>query len=299
MLPATFVLPVPDYEPDCVLPVREKLDAWLRNGGTIRIVPISAFVVAVLLGIIPMWLEFGTFPRWAPRDRVGAPLLVAWIVIFLAAESARRYLAKRATRRWEDQWRTAELERADDLAGVINRLCAPLLEGADGAVTPDRIHAALLQGIVDVARTFAGVDADVRLHAFLLLPVFRREGRRHVPYLQIIGSNRLVEGRGWAAFRVDAKGPAQDTYKDGRARAVPDTAAESVRSIFQGGTYRSIVTVPVALRCGRGKRLAIVSVDASVTGVFTDELLKKGLEKAIGPYNKLIALSLTLYDWNT
>jgi hypothetical protein len=279
--------------------VREKLDAWLRNGGTIRIVPISAFVVAVLLGIIPMWLEFGTFPRWAPRDKVGAPLLVAWIVIFLGAESARRYLAKRATRRWEDQWRTAELERADDLAGVIDRLCAPLLEDADGAVTPDRIHAALLQGIVDAARTFAGVDAAIRLHAFLLLPVLRREGRRQVPYLQIIGSNRLVEGRGWAAFRVDAKGPAQDTYKDGRARAVPDTDAESVRNIFSGRSYRSIVTVPVALRCSKGKRLAVVSVDASVTGVFTDALLKKGLEQAIGPYIKLIALSLTLYEWNT
>jgi hypothetical protein len=267
--------------------VREKLDAWLRDGGTIRVVPISAFVVAVLLGIIPMWLEFG------------APLLFGWIVIFLAAEVARRYLAKRATRRWEAQWRTAELERADDLAGVIDRLCAPLLPEADGAVTPDRIHAALLQGIVDVARTFTGVGAEVRLHAFLLLPVLRREGRRQVPHLQIVGSNRLVEGRGWAAFRVDAEGPAQNTYKDGRARAVADTGAESVRNIFRSGSYRSIVTVPVALRCRRGKRLAIVSVDASVAGVFTDELLRKGLEQAIGPYVKLIALSLTLADWNT
>lgn len=274
--------------------MREKLDAWLRNGGTIRIVPISAFVVAVLLGIIPMWLEFGTFPRWAPRETVGAPLLVAWIVIFLAAEGARRYLAKRATRRWEDQWRTAELERADDLAGVIDRMCAPLVPQADGAVTLDRIHAALLQGIVDVIRAFAALDGEVRLHAFLLVPVTRREGRRQVPYLQIVGSNRLVEGRGWAAFRVDGKGPAQDTYKDGRPRAVPDTDAESVRNLFSGRSYRSIVTVPVALRCGKGKRLAIVSLDASVAGVFTDQLLRKGLEQAISPYIKLIALSLTL-----
>lgn len=278
--------------------MREKLDAWLRDGGTIRVVPVSAFVVAVLLGIIPMWLEFGTFPRWAPRDRVGPPLLVGWIAIFLGAEGARRYLAKRATRRWENQWRTAELERADDLAGVIDRLCAPLVPDGDGAVTADRIHAALLQGVVDVARTFAGVGADVRLHACLLLPVLRREGRRQVPCLQIIGSNRLMEGRGWAAFRLDAKGPAQDTYKDGRARAVADTRAEAVRNIFRSGSYRSIVTVPVALRCSGGKRLAIVSVDAAVAGVFTDEQLRKGLEQALSPYTKLIALSLTLAEWD-
>lgn len=82
----------------CVTPVREKLDAWLRDGGTIRVVPISAFVVAVLPGIIPLWLELGTFPRRAPRDRVGPPLLVGWIAVFLGAEGARRYLAKRATR---------------------------------------------------------------------------------------------------------------------------------------------------------------------------------------------------------
>ncbi len=276
--------------------MRETLDAWLRDGGTIRVVPAGAFVVAVLLGVIPMWLEFGTFPRWAPREQVGAPLLAGWIVIFLAAEGARRYLAKRATRRWEDQWRTAELERAGDLAGVIDRLCAPLVPGADGAVAPDRIYAALLQGIVDAARTFAGVDPGVRLHACLLLPVLRRQGRRQVSCLQIVGSNRLTEGRGWAAFRVDAKGPAQDSYRDGRARAVSDTGAPSVRSIFRSGSYRSIVTVPVALRCSGGKRLAIVSVDADLAGVFTDELLRRGLEQAIGPYIKLIAFSLTLAD---
>ncbi len=274
--------------------MREKLDAWLRDGGIIRIVPVSAFLVAVLLGIIPMWLEFGTFPQWAPRDRVGAPLLVAWIAIFLAAEVVRRFLAQRATRRWADQWRAAELQQADDLAGVIDRLCAPLLPQADGAVTPDRIHAALLQGIVDVTRAFLGVEADVRLHASLLVPVFLREGRRQVPYLRIVACNRLVEGRGWASFKVDGRGPAQDTYRDGRARAVPDTAHESVRGIFTSGAYRSILTVPVALRCRQGKRLAIVSIDAPIPGLFTDAHLREGLEQVISPYVKLIALSLIL-----
>lgn len=276
--------------------MREKLDAWLRDGGTIRIVPFSAFAVAVLLGVIPMWLEFGAFPRWAPREKVGTPLLVGWIAVFLAAEGVRRFLARRATRQWEHQWRAAELQQAEDLAGVIDRLCAPLVPHANGTVTPDRIHAALLQGIVDATRAFTGVNADVRLHACLLLPVFRREGRRQVGYLQIVGSNRLVEGRGWATFRVDGRGPAQDTYKDGRARAVPDTAADSVRGIFTSGAYRSIVTVPVALRCRQGKRLAIVSVDAPVAGLFTDALVREGLEQVISPYVKLIALSLVLGD---
>lgn len=219
--------------------------------------------------------------------------------IFLATEAARRYLARRGAKRWQAQGRLAELERADDLAGVIDRLCAGLVADGQGAVTPDRIHAALLQGIVDVVRALSGTDAEVRLHASLMVPTLRREGRRQVRCLQITGTNRLVEGRGWAAFRVDAKGPAQDTFKDGRARTVPDTAAESVRNLFGSGAYRSIVTLPVTLRCTRGKRLAVVSVDASIPGVFTDELVRRGLEQAVGPYVKLIALSLTLAEQDT
>jgi hypothetical protein len=279
--------------------VRQKLDAWLSDGGRIRIVPVGAFGVAALLGVIPMWLEFGTFPRWAPRAKIGGPLLVAWIAIFLATEAARRYLARRGARRWEAQWRLAELERADDLAGIIDRLCAGLVDDGQGEVTPDRIHAALLQGIVDVVRVLSGCGADVRLHASLMVPTLRREGRRQARWLQITSTNRLVEGRGWASFRVDDEGPTQDTFRDGRARAVPDTAAESVRALFGSGAYRSIVTLPVTLRCLRGKRIAVVSVDASIPGVFTDELVRMGLEQAVGPYVKLIALSLTLDERDT
>lgn len=277
--------------------MREKLDAWLRDGGTIRIVPIGAFAVAMLLGIIPMWLEFGTFPRWAPRERVGGPLLAGWVILFVATEGARRYTAKRATRRWEQQWMMHEFRRADALAGVIDRLCASLIPEASGRLAADHVQASLLQVIVDVTRVVAAIEDDVHLHAALLVPVTRREGRRQVGYLKIATTNRLVEHRGWASFRADAKGPAQETYKDGRARAVSDTAAESVRNLFRTGAYRSIVTFAVALRCMQGKRLAVVSVDASAAGALTDHEARR-LEQAISPYIKLIALSLAIAERN-
>jgi len=229
--------------------VRQKLDAWLSDGGTIRIVPLGAFGVAALLGVIPMWLEFGTFPGWAPREKVGGPLLVAWIAIFLAAEVTRRYLANRAMRQWEHQLRDIELERADQLAGVIDRLCAAVLPTASGRLAPEHLPAVLLQGIVDAVRATAGIGQGVHLHASLLVPESRRERRRQVPYLRIISMNRLAERRGWASFKVDARGPAQDTYRDGRVRVVDDTAAGSVRSVFKGGSFRSIITLPVTLRC--------------------------------------------------
>jgi hypothetical protein len=274
--------------------VREKLDAWLSDGGTIRIVPIGAFGVAVLLGVIPMWLEFGTFPRWAPRQRVGGPLLVAWIIIFLAAEVMRRYLAGRSARQWESQLRDIELERADQLAGAVDRLCAWLVPRANGQLAPDHIQASLLQGIVDAVRAIGGIQPGTRLHASLLVPGTRREGRRHIPCLQIISVNRLAERRGWATFTLDGAGPAQDTYRDGRFRVVPDTAAEDVRSIFTGRSYRSIVTLPVTLRCMGGKRLAVVSVDASEPGVFTESFVRSRLEQVTAPHLKLIAQSLIL-----
>jgi hypothetical protein len=185
--------------------VRQKLDAWLSDGGTIRIVPVGAFGVAALLGVIPMWLEFGTFPRWAPRDRVGGPLLVAWIAIFLAAEAARRYLAKRSARRWERQLRDTELDRADDLAGAIDRLCAALIPSANGALAPDHIQAMLLQGIVQIAREAAGADTSVKLHASLLVPVSRRDGKRQARHLAIVCMNRLADGRRSGLTRRDRR----------------------------------------------------------------------------------------------
>jgi hypothetical protein len=194
--------------------VRDKLDAWLRDGGTIRIVPVGAFGVAVLLGIIPMWLEFGTFPTWAPRQNVGTPLLIGWIVMFLSAEVVRRSLARGATRRWEKQWMVHERARADALAGMIDRLCAALLPQASGRLAPEHIQSALLQRIADVTRILTGLGDEARLHVALLVPVMRREGRRQVGYLQIVSTNRLVEGRGWAAFRTDAHGPAQEAYRN-------------------------------------------------------------------------------------
>jgi hypothetical protein len=274
--------------------VRDRLEAWLGGGGIIRIVPVGSFLVAVLLGVIPMWLEFGTFPGWAPRQRVAAPLLAAWIVIFLASESAHRYLARRATRRWEDQWKGFELERADRLAGAIDRLCASLVPEGEGRLAPDHIQASVLEGIVDATRAMLNLDAGIKLHAALLTPELRREGRRQVRYLKIISMNRLAERRGWASFKVDAEGPAQDTYRDGRIRAVPDTAVEGVCNIFTGNSYRSIVTLPVALRSMRGKRLAVVSVDASEAGIFTEQAVRERLETAVSPHLKLIALSLII-----
>lgn len=271
--------------------MRQKLDAWLSEGGTIRIVPVGAFGVAALLGVIPMWLEFGTFPRWAPREQVGGPLLVAWITIFLAAEVTRRHLAKRSARKWATQMRDIEMERADDLAGAIDRLCATLIPDASGGLAPDHIQAMLLQEILQISRDVMSEGRGAKLHASLLTPEIRCEGKRQVRYLRTTCMDRLAERRGWASFKVDAKGPAQDAYKDGRSRAVADTAAEGVQDLFRGRSFRSIATLPVALRCLGGKRFAIVSVDASEPGIFTDVVVRR-LEQAAGPHLKLIALSL-------
>ncbi|HLM67419.1 MAG TPA: hypothetical protein VK358_07830, partial [Longimicrobium sp.] len=219
--------------------------------------------------------------------------------IFLAAEVTRRYLANRAMRQWEHQLRDIELERADQLAGVIDRLCAAVLPTASGRLAPEHLPAVLLQGIVDAVRATAGIGQGVHLHASLLVPESRRERRRQVPYLRIISMNRLAERRGWASFKVDARGPAQDTYRDGRVRVVDDTAAGSVRSVFKGGSFRSIITLPVTLRCLGGQRIAIVSIDASEPGVFPEALVRARLEQATGPHLKLIALSLVLARGNS
>jgi hypothetical protein len=196
--------------------MRDRLEAWLSAGGTIRIVPAGAFAVAVLLGIIPMWLECGAFPDWAPRERIGTPLLLAWIAIFLLTEVGRRSYGERGSRRWAAQYRDAELERADQLAGAADRLCALLTPQGKRRVAVDHVRASLLQGIADTVRVMANLDPTVKLNASLLVLEARREGRRTVEHLTVICTNRIGERGGWESFRVDGHGPVQETYRDGR-----------------------------------------------------------------------------------
>jgi hypothetical protein len=53
-----------------------------------------------------------------------------------------------------------------------------------------------------------------------------------------------------------------------------------------------MITLPVVLRGLGGRRVAIVSIDASEPDVFTDALARSLLVPMVGPHLKLIALSL-------
>jgi hypothetical protein len=156
------------------------------------------------------------------------------------------------------------------------------------------VRASLLQGIVDTLRVIADLDPAVKLNASLFVPEMRRRGRRNVEHLTMVCANRVGEHSGWESFRVDDPGPLQDAYREGRCRLVPDTWAEGVRSASPSGWYRTLLVLPVVLRGPGGKRLAVVSIDASEPGVFTDALARSLLEPMVRPHLKLIALSLIL-----
>jgi hypothetical protein len=171
-----------------------------------------------------------------------------------------------------------------------------LLNSPDGtadALTVDRIEAALLQGVVDIARSLTGAGQDVTIQGALLVKYVAREGKggKQVPYLRVSNRNRLAGQRGWSKFRLDSPGPAQEAYRDGHAVAVPDTQAPQYAGVFRGKMYRSVLALPVRLECSDGRRLAVVSLDADAAGVFSEKVIEKGIELAVGPYLKLLGLA--------
>lgn len=275
----------------------QRLQKWLTAGGTVRLVPVAAFLGPLLLGALPMYMEFGSFPSWAPEKPWRGRLLVVWFFLFLASELARRFLARRAVQEWRRTWEENDVQRADNLAGTIDQLCAPLLAAAlgmpvDRQLAPDRIQAALLQGIVDIARVLTGCGEQTSIQAALLAHERRAEGPagKPVDFLRVANYSRLAGRRDWSRFRVRTPGPAQDAFQKRRPEWVPDTE-QGRNDAIKRKPYRSVVALPVSLSCGGGQPLAVVTLDASAPNVFAEAVRNRGFEEAVSPYLKLIALS--------
>jgi hypothetical protein len=100
-------------------------------------------------------------------------------------------------------------------------------------------------------------------------------------------------GRHKSEIPKETPSPAWDAFESGKMSVVPDTGVEPYAAQFSNRDYKSVVAFSVNIGQRRGRRLAVVTVDANDPNFFTEQRLReKGIEAAIFPYLKLIGLAL-------
>lgn len=237
--------------------------------------------------VFPTVLELANWNRegWIP----GLPkfnVIYAWAVVAVAV-AANEYYRKHMRRlEWLAYW----IERGRVLAGNMDEIGQVIVGrkvGGAQPASPDRIAAGVLQQTVDIVNDLLPPAEGCRVMSCMLVPIL--DGEQAVA-LQATAYNQNV-GRNKSRIALDTPGPAQEAFRTGRVAVVADTAVGEYRRQFEGRPYRSVIAYPIRIGGDYGRVLAIVCLDATEAGHFTQESrVDRGIDAAIIPCLKLIAL---------
>lgn len=253
----------------------------------IRVGTVARWLILALIPIVPVMVELADWPKWVkvPFLPVTFHLIYWWAFLVLLvgaweiSQKGRRRVA------WLVYWQ----ERARTLAGNIDEIGQNLLGGKLGGgkpASPDRIAAGILQQITDVVTDLTRPDQGVHVMACMLVPI--PDGMRNVIALQAVAYNQNA-GRGKTRIERGTPSPAFEAFDSGVAKIVADTLEEPYRKEFEGRPYRCVMAFPVVIG---GQKLAVVTVDATQEGHFTEAVrVQTELDAAIFPYLKLIGLA--------
>lgn len=242
--------------------------------------------------IVPTMIELGGWSAWPtiPGTTRTFPLLYTWAGIVSVSIMYQLYARTQRTVQWQAYW----TERARTLGGNMEQAGKLFLlpKGDDRRPSSEQVTADLLRQIVDVVRSLTDPPPGVHIMSCMLVPVCDETGPGARPdALQATTYNENA-GRNHSRIPLSAPGPACEAYHKSRTSVVADTTKDPYREQFKGRPYKSVVAFPVNIGHGDGRRLAVVTIDATEAGIFTDEIVeKKGIEAAIFPYLKLIGLT--------
>jgi hypothetical protein len=263
----------------------------LRGTIDVRLGTVVRVLVYAAIPVIPAMVELAGWDKWQKAFFLPYRFhLIYWwailVVVILFFENWEK--GKRAV-----QWQAYWTERGRIIAGVLDEVGQYLThQPADGRrPSIDRIGAGVLQQIVTVVRDLTRPDEGVHIMACILIPEEKViDGGKQPVGLQASVYNEAA-GRHKSWISLSKPGPAQEAYETGRPAVVADTSAEPYREQFEGKPYRSVMAFPVNVGQKSGRKIAIVTVDATQANTFTPETLEQhGIEAAIFPYLKMIGL---------
>lgn len=258
----------------------------------VRFRTIGRWAVLAAIPITPTMVELADWPLWIdPPGPVPSFHMIYWwagmVLTYGAYEAIQR---GRRKERWAGYWQ----ERGRTLGGNMEQIGEVFLgsRGGGGRVpSTERISAGILQQIADIVADLTQPSEDVHIMACLLVPEYEGTGAtRRVVALQATVYNENA-GRNFSRIDIDAPGPAAEAFRSGFAKIVSDTSEEPYRAQFADRPYKSVMAYPVHIGHGVGNRLAVVTIDATRAGYFSDEgREEKGIDAAVFPLLKLIGL---------
>lgn len=262
--------------------------ALLAGAGQIRVATLIRWVALAAIPIVPTMVELADWPRWVDPPLVPSFHVIYWWALLVLVVGVWELRAKvRGKLAWQVYWH----ERARVLAGNIEEIGEYLLGGRMGGGKPasaDRIAAGILQQIVDVVEDLTQPGEEIHITGCLLVPIFDGRGAG-APFLglQALTYNKNLS-RNKSFIEAGTPSPALRAYESSAARVLADTSEQEYRQAFLGRPYRSVMAFPVNIG---GRVLAVVTVDATIAGHFTDDVrVQKGIDAAIFPFLKLIGL---------
>jgi GAF domain-containing protein len=264
----------------------------LKSGVDMRLGTGVKLLAYAAVPIVPTLTELLKWDMW----QRALPFLPTFHIIYWWAALTLGVVAYEA---WEKtktnvQWLGYWNERARILAGNIEEIGEILLHRRqDGRPpSPDLVIAGVLQQISDVVRDLTKPPPGVHIMACMLYPVCEDSGPTAKPVALQAAIYNQNAGRNKSCIPLDLPGPACEAYNSGRTVVVADTSAEPYREQFAGKPYKSVVAFPVNVGNKTGRRIAVVTVDATAANTFTEELVEeRGIEAAIFPYLKLIGVT--------
>lgn len=245
----------------------------------------------VAIPVIPTMVELVGWPRWVdPPFWPSFHIIYWWALLVLAVMGWETYERGQKAVQWLAYW----TDRGRLVGGNIEEIGEFMLSRpGDGGPTPSvqQIGAEILGQIVTVVSDLTHPPAGVHIMACMLVPVVEKTGEReHVTALQASIYNQNA-GRNRSRIPINVPGPACEAYHYGRPAVIPDTSQEPYTKQFEGKPYRSVMGFPVNIGSRGGRKIAVVTVDATAPNTFTEEILReKGIEAAIFPYLKMIGL---------
>lgn len=269
---------------------------FLTAAARVRVSTVVRWAVYVAIPVVPTMVELAGWSIWQRLPYLGSFHVIYWWAVLVGAvilyESFTR--GKQAVR-WQEVWVT----RARRIAGTTDDIGQLLIHRREDGRAPsvDAIIADILRQIVEVVSDVVGPSPGVQIMSCVLLPRYQGPAKeRTVAELEASIYNEAA-GRHKSRLKRGEPGPAWEAFESGTFSVVADTSAPEYAEQFAGRRYRSVVAFCVNIGHRRGRRLAVVTIDATETDFFTEALVRsRGIEAAVFPYLKLIGMALLAKD---
>lgn len=257
-----------------------------------RVRTVLRWAAYVAVPVVPTMVELAGWKMWQKLPLLPSFHLIYWWAGLVCAVMLYESISRgRQAVRWQEFW----IDRGRSLGGIAEDVGELLIHRKQDGRAPslEAILADLLRQIVRSATDLLQPPPHVKLMACVLLPEYEAPvGARRVRSLRTAVFNEAA-GRPRLELRRGTPSPAWEAFDSAAPSVEPDVRSAPHAGDAAGQEFRSVAAFAVNVGAHRGKGLAVVCIDATEPGFFTEEgLRQRGFHAAIFPYLMLMGIAL-------